>query len=234
MRWLLLGPLAVAVEGPACCWPWPWPLFRAPHPGTRWRLALTLEPRVESGREGPLCFDGQRYTGPGFELWREGQGYRAAVATPVASMGALAAALVDSAPEGPFALVHAALLSVGGGGVLVLGQSGAGKSTLAARQGRRTLGSNAALLWERDGRVWASPLPLTGHGDAAVGQRSVRVVGAWVLGATRPRYTGAGAVACWLSALATARGGAPPFLAAARLARLIEPRGARGPVRGSA
>lgn len=225
--WLLLGPLAVDMEAPD--WPWPWPALRARHPGrARWALRLRCEGAAEAGRPGPLGWADGRYGGPGFWVEPGGEGrYRAQVETPIAAMGALAAALVHEGPGAGFGLVHGALLAVGERGVLLLGPSGSGKSTAALGRGRRTLGSNAALLWEQGGAVCAVALPITGHGDASVGPRVVRVVGGLALGA--PRLLGAGqAAARWVSGLATAVGRPPPLDLALTLARRLRLRGMLG------
>lgn len=222
MSWLRFGPLAVYIEPPSIEIPWPWPVFRSRYPGAaRWLVRLSLNRAPQAGEDGPLRWNGQAFTGPGFRLTRGGSCYRAQVETPVACMGALAAALVDQSADESFVLVHGALVSVGDCGVLVLGPSGAGKSTLARRLGRRVLGSNAALLWEHRGRVWASPLPITGHGDAAVAARSVRLVGAWMLDRDEGANTPATRVARWLGALAGAKGKAPAVGWSWRLAQTV-------------
>lgn len=205
------GPLAVRMAGSPAAWPWPWPLFRAAHPGPAlFRFSLEVTTAAQAGQPGPLRKEGARYVGPGFEVIPAEGGYRALVETPVAAMGALAAALVDRSNREPFAVAHAALLAVGGCGVLAAGPSGAGKSTLAARAGRRALGSNAVLLWG-GAEVWALPLPLTGRGDAAIGLRAVRLVGAWMPGARSEPGSRAGLVARWTGVLAAAVGAPAPL-----------------------
>ena len=224
LTWLVWGPLAVEMAGSPAAWPWPWPLFRAAHPGlARFRFALEVTTAAQAGQAGPLRKDGVRYVGPGFEVIPAEGGYQARVETPVAAMGALAAALVDRSVREPFAIAHAALLAVGDCGVLAAGPSGAGKSTLAARAGRRALGSNAVLLWG-GAEVWALPLPLTGRGDAAVGVRAVRLVGAWMPGVRPKSTTEAGLVARWSGVLAAAVGGSAPLERAWWLARRVRAR----------
>lgn len=208
--------------------PWPWPLFLSRHPGpARWRLRLRIEGRRGAGEDGPLRWAHGVYLGPGFRLAPPQQDacYQAEVSSSVACMGALATALVHEASRGELALAHGALLAVGSCGLLVLGASGAGKSTVASRAGRRTLGANAALLWREQGHVLAMALPLTGHGDAAVSPRVVRLVGARWLGSAPEGRSAASRAAWWLGGLASAVGRAAPLEQALWLAERVPLRG---------
>ncbi len=226
MIWLRFGPLAVCMESDYRELPWPWPAFLARHPGrARWLLRLRVEGRRGAGEDGPLRWGQGAYLGPGFQLTPQQGHYRAEVSSPVACMGALAAALVHESIRGEIALAHGALLAVGRCGVLVLGASGAGKSTVARRAGRRAWGSNAALLWREGHKVAAVALPLTGHGDAAVIPRELGLVGARWLGHEPRGGSPAGQVAWWLGGLAAAVGQVAPLDQALWLAKRVPLRG---------
>lgn len=234
MEWLIFGCISIYIKNIDIELPWPWPMFYARSPGvSRWRIALTFAHDANAGEDGSLRRDEEEWNGPGFSMIcngsksYDGRSFLARVQTPVACMGALAAALIAQESEHSWVLVHGALISVGSRGMLILGQSGAGKSSLSRRLGRRVLGSNAALLWQQAGAIWAIPLPITGHGDAAVAMRSVRLVGAWSLEGGDVACGSASAVARWLSAIAGAKGNPPAVEWAWRLAQAVPVHAAR-------
>lgn len=69
----------------------------------------------------------------------------------------LTATVFELLAASSYLAVHAALISLPGGGVLVTGPSGAGKSTLvcqAARGGARYCGDDVALVWPSAGGGW--------------------------------------------------------------------------------
>lgn len=208
--WLRLGPVALALR--SAPWPWGFSPLVAPHPGrARLCAALQVDYDERSGEEGPLSLNGRTYVGPGFRLEGKGRGnYEAALQSPHALGGAIAALLIDLGRRASLLLVHAAALAFGGRAWCWAGPSGVGKSTWVRRHEHRALGSNTTLLWPEAGVWLAQALPLTGKGDAAVSPRGLRLGGLWIAGASGRRPASQVEAMAWLaSAVATARGLVP-------------------------